>query len=136
MAQYAVFANPTSPDTLHAKFVAACEDGDIDALVALYEPDATIRELNGERTIGTEPIRDHIERLLAMKPNMEILSSHSVVSGDLAVSSSHWRAEATAPDGSVVNMEFRGAELTRRQADGTWLIVIDNPFGSEVLQSA
>jgi ketosteroid isomerase-like protein len=50
-----------------------------------------------------------------------------IVAGDLAESSSHWRCDATTPDGTPVQLEYRGSELARRQPDGSWRIIIDNP---------
>ena len=37
----------------------------------------------------------------------------------------------TAADGSEVNLTGQTSDVVRRQADGTWLLVIDNPFGCE-----
>jgi uncharacterized protein (TIGR02246 family) len=119
------------PETLHVHFCAACNAGDLGRLVSLYEPDAVIVEPTGELTTGTEAIREHIAKLLAMQPAMLILSSKTVVNGDLAQSSSHWECDATAPDGTAVHMEHWGSELSRRQPDGNWRILIDNPWGAQ-----
>lgn len=60
---------------------------------------------------------------------MTMLGSKSVVHGDLALNSFWWRCDATAPDGGVIHSESHGSELLRRQADGGWLVVVDNPWG-------
>ena len=124
---------PHDPARLHEHFSTSCNAGDLDALLGLYEPDAVIVERTGELTRGTGPIREHLYKLLAMQPAMQILSSRTVLAGDLAVSSSHWRCDATAPDGSHVQLEYHGSELSRRQPDGNWKIVIDNPWGAETV---
>ncbi len=118
------------PQALHERFCEACNAGDLDSVLGLYEPQAVIAERSGELTVGSAAIRDHIVKLVAMQPVMRILSSRTVVSGELAQSSSHWRCEATAPDGSRVQLEYHGSELARRQPDGSWRIVIDNPWGA------
>ena len=33
-------------------------------------------------------------------------------------------------NGNTVEMEGNGVEIVRRQADGTWKFIIDNPWGS------
>lgn len=118
------------PETLHSRFCEACNTCDLDGLLALYEPDAVIAERTGELTVGTDAIRQHLQALLAMKPAMEIVSSRTVVAGVLALNSSQWRCQAVGPDGSSVEMECHGSELTRRQGDGSWRIAIDNPWGA------
>lgn len=128
-------SRPNPADT-HRLFVEACNAGDVESLVAMYEPDAVIVERNGDRTQGTAAIRSHIERLLAMRPTMRLLGSATIFNGDLAQLSSWWRCSATAPDGSAIEMECHGSELDRRQPDGSWLIVIDNPWGAEAGASA
>jgi ketosteroid isomerase-like protein len=65
-----------------------------------------------------------------MKPAMRILASRTVATGDLAQLSSHWECDATAPDGSALHLDSRGSELARRQTDGSWRLVIDNPWGA------
>jgi ketosteroid isomerase-like protein len=37
--------------------------------------------------------------------------------------------DGTGPDGKPVKIEGQSAEVARRQPDGTWLFVIDNPHG-------
>lgn len=43
--------------------------------------------------------------------------------------SSWWRCDATPPDGGEIHTESRGSELLRRQPDGRWLVLVDNPGG-------
>ena len=120
-----------SPADKHRYFAEACNSGDIEKLLAMYEPDAIVVERTGAVTQGTAAIREHLERLLSLKPTMQIVASTAVVNGGLAQLSSWWRCTATAPDGSPIEMESRGSELDRLQPDGTWRIVIDNPWGAE-----
>lgn len=122
-----------SPADKHRYFAEACNSGDIEKLLGMYEPDAILVERTGAFTQGTAAIREHLETLLSLRPTMEIVASTAVVNGDLAQLSSCWRCSATAPDGSPIELEFRGSELDRRQRDGTWRIVIDNPWGAETM---
>lgn len=120
---------PGIADDLCASLAQLCNARDLDGLVALYEPDGVVVERTGELSRGLAAIRAHLQALLAMNPTMTILGSTRVVHGDLALSSSWWRCEATAPDGTPVQMECRGSELFRRQPDGSWRIIVDNPWG-------
>jgi ketosteroid isomerase-like protein len=120
----------TDPATIHHRFCEACNAGDLDRLVELYEHGAVIVERTGELAEGSEAIREHLSNLLAMQPAMTILDSNAVIAGELAQLSSHWRCVAATPDGSTVELEYHGSELARHQPDGSWRLVIDNPWGA------
>lgn len=118
------------PEDIHQQFAEAVNAGDVDALVALFEPDATVIEQTGDRTEGIQGIREHLEQLLALRPVMRIEASRVYRKGDLALLSSRWTATATTPDGKQIAMEFHGSELARHQQDGSWRLMLDNPWGA------
>jgi uncharacterized protein (TIGR02246 family) len=121
----------TDPAAIHQRFCEACNAAELERLLTLYEHDAVIVERTGEITRGIGAIREHLSGLLAMQPAMRILNSKTVVAGEVAQLSSHWRCEVVAPDGSTAHLEYHGSELSRRQPDGSWRLVIDNPWGAE-----
>jgi ketosteroid isomerase-like protein len=51
--------------------------------------------------------------------------------GDTAVLSGQWKLTGRGPDGTAMEMTGRSVEVLRRQADGTWLFVLDHPFGAD-----
>jgi uncharacterized protein (TIGR02246 family) len=118
------------PEDIHQQFAEAVNAGDVDALMALFEPDATVIEQTGERTEGVDRIREHLEQLVALRPVMKIEASRAYRKGDLALLSSRWTATATAPDGTPVTMEFHGSEIAHRQPEGSWRLMLDNPWGA------
>ena len=69
--------------------------------------------------------------MLALKPKFELEFKKAVQAGDIALLFSEWTLSATNPDGNAVEMEGRTSDVARRQPDGRWLVVIDNPSGSE-----
>ena len=124
-----------NPAEIHHEFAAAASARDLERLLALYEPDATViappgEQSAGRRRDGFEAIKAHLEGLLAMQPEMRILASQVHEKGDLALLSSRWQATVTLPGGSQRQLEGNGSELARRQAGGGWLLVIDNPGGA------
>ena len=68
-----------------------------------------------------------------MKPTLQLGALNVVLAGDIALSIANWTMTGTAPDGSPVKMQGTTSDVLRRQADGTWLFVIDNPWGSAIL---
>lgn len=116
---------PEECDTL---LIEALHADDIEAAVALYEPDASFVLQSGEGITGRQAIREAMRAFLALKPkfSMEVNAVHN---GDLALLRSQWSLNGTGADGKPVAMSGKSIEVVRRQADGTWLFVIDDPNG-------
>jgi ketosteroid isomerase-like protein len=106
----------TQPDDLSRLIVQRLNAGDVDGVVALYEPHAVLALPNGQVATGAEEIRNVYEQLIADKPTFAAGAQRPTLrSGDLALTSSR------LPTGVVT------AEVARRQPDGTWLWVLDRP---------
>jgi ketosteroid isomerase-like protein len=50
---------------------------------------------------------------------------------DLALVVGVWSFNGTGPDGEPVRLAAQNADVLRRQSDGTWRFVIDNPWGTD-----
>ncbi|MGW4842993.1 YybH family protein [Nocardia brasiliensis] len=102
------------PEDLARFFVERANAGDVDGLVALYEPDAVLTFPAGNLAAGAAAIRAVYEKLLADKPAFTPGEQQSaLINGDLALTS-------TRLTGGGVTVE-----VARRQSDGTWLWTID-----------
>ncbi len=108
---------------IHPSVEAGVNNQDLDGLVALYAPDATMVLPDGSTVTGTEAIREQWAGLLAMEGRMTLRSRYAIESGDLAILSNEWTF--TAGDQTV---GATTAEVARRQADGGWLYVMDHPY--------
>ena len=112
------------PSDVNAAFADGFNRRDVDALLALYDPAGGVVEMDGTMSVGHEEIRTHLERLLALGGTMESVNLTAVVLGDLALVTAAW----TITDTTVAQrMDGRSAEVLRRQADGTWAYLIDQP---------
>jgi ketosteroid isomerase-like protein len=118
------------PHAVIGEWVRLFNAGDLEGLVAdMYEDGAVlVPGPDAAPVSGKDAVREVIEQFLAMKGTMSIAGSSCTVSGDLALCHDHWRLE-----GAGGSAEGTTADVVRRQADGTWKYVIDNPFGSEIL---
>ncbi len=119
-----------SPEDVHQLWFAAMNAGDLDATLELYEPEATLVPQPGEVVSGTAAIREALGGFLAMQPRFEQRPRQVLVTGDLALLISEWTMQATGPDGSPVQMTATTSDVVRRQADGSWRVAIDNPYGT------
>ena len=103
-----------APQDLERLLVSRQRAGDVEGMVALFEPDAVIDSSDGRLTRGKTAIRAFFAEQVAAGRKFQIGEQRpALVSGDLALTSTR------LPDGSVTS------EVARRQADGTWLWVID-----------
>src|SRR5204863_8928722 len=105
--------------------------GDLDGLVDnLYEDDVILVPAPGSGTAsGKEAVREPLQGFLGMAGTMSLISAAAFPNGDLALTHSHWKLDV--PGGEP--MAGTTAEVVRRQSDGTWRYVIDNPWGGAVL---
>ncbi len=121
-----------TPEELPRLFAEAFSAHDLDAAVALYEPGATLIPLPGQVVTGTEAIREALSATLALEPKFDLEFNHAFEAGDIALVFSDWTLSTTDPNGNAVGeMEGRTTDVARRQPDGSWLFVIDDPYGGE-----
>jgi uncharacterized protein (TIGR02246 family) len=118
------------PATTIERFSELLARGDLDAMVELYEPDATFAPQPGGSVSGREAIRAALGGFLAVKPRMTGHIEKVLEAGDTALVANRWSLSGTAPDGSPVEMSATSADVLRRRADGSWGIVIDDPWGT------
>ena len=117
------------PEEVHRLFAEAFNAGDIKAIMALYEPDAVLVPQPGQTVQGHAGIREALNGYLAIKPRFNLTFGKALISGDVALLISKWTLKGTGPDGSPIEMAGQTSDVVRRQKDGSWLLVIDNPFG-------
>jgi ketosteroid isomerase-like protein len=115
------------PGDLHAAVETAFNTRDVDALVALYEPDAWLFGLAGP-VQGSEAIRAAWTMMLDMSAETRLVTQYVIEHGDIALLSNRWTSVVGEDEISATS-----AEVARRQSDGTWKYVIDNPDSAGVL---
>jgi ketosteroid isomerase-like protein len=113
----------THPDDLHAAFAAAFQARDIAALVDLHEDSAIQLQQDGTVT-SHDDLAGVFTRLVAAGLSMQGVPQKAIVAGDLALTSLRDTFEADEPGGART---VTTAEVSRRQADGSWRVVIDVP---------
>lgn len=125
----------TTPLETGALIGEALGRGDLDSALELFEPDAVLVDpASGEVLRGHEQIRVGIERFVAMQPEFVPTAEPRVIeAGDVAIVLAPWAFDAPGPDGQPVRTEGIATDVLRRQPDGTWRFVIDNPPGTRAL---
>lgn len=105
------------PEDITRLFVERSNAGDADGVAELYEQDAVLAYPPGSQTAGRAAIRELWAAFLAQRPQFQPEEPRpTLVSGDIAL------ASTVAKDGTGAR-----AQVLRRQPDGSWLRVLDQP---------
>jgi uncharacterized protein (TIGR02246 family) len=120
-----------NPTEIHDLFRNAFNLGDVEALLALYESNAVL-VVDGKAVVGRNAIREVLEGFLARRGRMTIETRAVVESPQgLAVLHGGWVINPVSGLGAEIATRGLSTEVVRKQPDGTWLFVIDNPFTPE-----
>lgn len=120
------------PDDLSRILVQALETGDIETSVALYEPSAVLFSKSGRTMTGLDEIRKNNAALIALKPKFNIAFIKFTLSGDGSLATNRMKATLSWKDaeGKAVEASVDTLEVARKQEDGSWRYIIDDPYGS------
>jgi ketosteroid isomerase-like protein len=119
-----------TPEAADRLFGERMNAGDLDGLVALYEKGATLVRENRTQTTGLDAIRTELGGILTAKPHVVLnVKTISRGGGNVALLYNDWHGSATEPGGKTVPINGCAIEVVRRQPDGRWLFVIDDPDG-------
>jgi uncharacterized protein (TIGR02246 family) len=118
-----------TPEEIHSLIAAAFHAGDLDAFLDLHEPDAaSVVPPGGEVARGKAQIRAALEPIFAQAPKVEIEVVGKLEAEGLALTHARVALTGLEPGGPTA---LRGTIVSRRQPDGNWLIVLDNPMSPE-----
>ena len=120
-----------TPKQVLESIVEGINTGNFDMLMALYEPKAAFATQPGNLAHGMPGIREALGGFVAMKGKLDLEVTRVLEVGDLALVIGVWSFAGTGPDGEPVKLAAKNADVLRRQADGSWRFVIDNPWGTD-----
>ena len=120
-----------TPEQVLASIVTGINSGDLDSLMPLYESEAAFATQPGNLAPGAAGIREALAGFISMNGTLDLEVTRVLEAGDLALVIGVWSFDGTGPDGEPVHLEARNADVLRRQTDGTWRFVIDNPWGTD-----
>lgn len=120
----------TPEEVLHS--VTECiNSGNLDSLMMLYESDACFASQPGQFINGRANIRQSLQGFVDMRGKLESKIKRVFQTSDLALVISEWSFSGTGPDGNPVNLASIATDVLRQQSDGTWRVIIDNPWGTD-----
>jgi ketosteroid isomerase-like protein len=125
-----------SPELCNLWLARAFNAGDVEAATAMYHPDSSIVEVDqvhGRATVarGADGIRKTMAAYIDMKPHMDVVTHHTTISGDFAMTRSQWLIRGHDKNGKPTVVHHHGMEVHRKLPDGTWVFFIDHPSGAD-----
>ena len=103
---------------------SAFSRGEIETIMSTYEPGAVVVAAPGQSVTGSDDLRSMFADFIATGVDFVYGNHDVIVAGDIGLHLMKWSAgEQTALSVAVL----------RRQADGSWKMVIDHPFGNAVM---
>jgi ketosteroid isomerase-like protein len=120
-----------TPEQVLKSIVDGINTGNLDALMTLYEPEAAFASQPGSLAHGLPGVRESLAAFIALKGTLDLKVTRVLEAGGLALVAGVWSFRGTATDGSAVTLTGHNADVLRRQPDGSWRFVIDNPWGTD-----
>ena len=120
-----------TPEQVLQSIVDGINAGNIEALMSLYEPDAAFAAQPGKLAHGLPGVRSSLAAFIGMRGRLDLDVTRVLEASDLALVAGVWSFMGTGPDGEPVKLTGHNADVLRRQSDGSWRFVIDNPWGTD-----
>ena len=122
----------TPIDTVN-QLAGALNRGDLEAALALYEPNAVLVAQPGQLARGSVELRTALAGFIGLKPTLRSHTQNVVEVDDIALYVGRWTLQGADPSGTAIAMGGESTDVLRRQQDGRWLIAVDNPWGAQIL---
>ena len=120
-----------TPEQVLESIVTGINSGNVDSLMALYESEAAFAAKPGSPAHGAPGVREALSGFISMNGELDLVVTRVLEVDDLALVIGVWSFNGTGPDGEPVRLQARNADVLRRQTDGSWRFVIDNPWGTD-----
>ena len=110
-------------------FQEAMNECDLDKAMSLYDENAVFVQEPGKPELrGLDKIRAALSEFQSIKPKLKVEVVQFVEAEDVAFYTLKWEISGTAADGEEIHMQSYDGNVAKRQPDGSWRTIIDNPF--------
>ena len=130
------FQLPTEPEGVIPSLVQRFNSGSVQAMMALYAPEAVFIAKDGRTITDRNEIAAQFERDISLGLPLMANVRHVFVSDDTAQIVVDWSIDGEGPNGEQVRLGGSASDIVRRGADGFWRYLIDNNQGTAVRQPA
>ncbi len=111
------------------KMVNAFHKKDIPIVLTTYEENAIVMFEPQKPVSGKGNLRMAFTQFCGMNPIFTFSGHEIYISGDIATHIAPWTMTGQMPDGTKIEQSGLSIAVLRKQADGNWLMIQDNPNG-------
>ena len=111
-----------TPEEICRLFQHCMAEGDLEAVLSVYDPEAVFLNESREVKKGPEGLRQVLAPLAAAKTRFDFDVKQVIQTGGIALMHTRWKVWGPKP------MTQHAIEVARRQSDGTWRWLIGDPF--------
>jgi uncharacterized protein (TIGR02246 family) len=122
---------PQKPEDWPGLFVQYLNSGDLEAVAALYAPNARFVARSGETIVGRDRIRDMLTRMIRSKTKLQSQVIRAISVDDIAVLYTNFQGTTTDASEKTIDARYNAIEVLRRQPDGCWKLIVGDPNGRE-----
>ena len=128
------FQLPTEPEGVIPSLVQRFNSGSVQAMMALYAPEAVFIAKDGRTITDRAEIAAQFERDISLGLPLKANVRHVFVGDDTAQIVVDWSIHGTGANGEQVRLGGSASDIVRRGEDGFWRYLIDNNQGTAVRQ--
>jgi ketosteroid isomerase-like protein len=111
----------------------AFAQGDLEAVLSFYEDAAVVITEPGKAARGTAELRSFFAWAMQSGSRAEQLRTQVIEADGVALFLSRWTLHSQGVGAEVTAQTFIATTVFRKQPDGGWKALIDNPFGPLIL---
>jgi len=119
------------PEDWPSQFEEQLNAGNLDGMLALYEPEAHFVKKSGETLVGQEAIRNALRSLIEAKTHLQSRVVRATTIGDIAQLYTDFEGTRLDESGKTVPVRNSAIEVLRRQPDGSWKLIMGDPNGRQ-----
>ena len=119
------------PEDWPRQFEEQLNAGNLDGMLALYEPEAHFVKTSGETLVGQDAIRNALRSLIEAKTHLQSRVVRATTIGDIAQLYADFEGTRLDESGKAVPVRNSAIEVLRRQPDGSRKLIMGDPNGRE-----
>jgi len=117
-----------------ARYFQNCvRNGDVESALDCFDDEAIYVTGIGTFVKGKENIRKALEQVCGLKPDLQAQRSTGFTVDNITAWVDEWTMKATLPDATKLAMKGTSSDILKKQPNGNWAYLVDNPYGAEYL---